>query len=75
MEEIIRGWDYFTEVRQQSAYLTLICRENGPLWRNDQTQEDSEGQSLWEEKVSENLYFEDFISEEYCALITANRAA
>lgn len=30
---------------------------------------------FWEEKVSENLYFEDFISEEDCALIAANRAA
>lgn len=73
VEQILQGWDYFTEVRQQSAYLTLLCRENGLLWRDDDTQEDSEVQSLWEEKVAENLYFEDFISEEDCALIEANR--
>ena len=73
VEEIITGWNYFTEVRQQSAYLTLLCRENGLLWRDDKTLEDSDAQSRWEEKVSENLFFEDFISAEDCALIEANR--
>ncbi|MBQ6097948.1 MAG: hypothetical protein IJK99_09395 [Bacteroidales bacterium] len=73
VEKIAKGWDYFTEVRQRSAYLTLLCRENGLLWRNDNTQEDSEAQSNWEAKVNENLYFEDFISEEDAALIAENR--
>lgn len=73
VEQILQGWEYFTEVRQQSAYLTLLCRENGLLWRDDKTLEDSDAQSRWEEKVSENLFFEDFISAEDCALIEANR--
>lgn len=73
VEAIAEGWDYFTETRQQSAYLTLLCRENGLLWRDDKTQRDGEAQSLWEEKVAENLYFMDFISDEDAALIAANR--
>ena len=50
-----------------------MCRENGLLWRDDKTQRDGEAQSLWEEKVAENLYFMDFISDEDAALIAANR--
>ncbi|MGM9736935.1 MAG: hypothetical protein ACI3ZT_00815 [Candidatus Cryptobacteroides sp.] len=73
VDAIRNGWPYETEVRKNSAYLTLLCRENGLLWRDDDTMEDSKAQSLWEEKIAENLYFEDFISEEDCALIAANR--
>lgn len=73
VEEIMNGWTYFSEEKQKSAYLTLLCRENGILWRDEQTHENSDAQTVWEEKVSENLCFEDFISEEDRALIAANR--
>ena len=73
VDALRHGWPHETEVRKQSAYLTLLCRENGLLWRDDKTMEDSEAQTQWEAKISENLYFEDFISEEDCALIAANR--
>lgn len=73
VEEIMQGWQYFTEERQQPAYLTLLCRENDLLWRNDQTQEDSEAQAVWEDTIQENLCFSDFIGEADRELIDANR--
>lgn len=73
VEKIIEGWDYFSEVRQQSAYLSLICNKLGLLWRDDRTDEDGPAQAHWEEKIMENLLFEDFISDEDYNLIAANR--
>ena len=73
VEEIQNGWEFETETRKNSAFLTLICRENGMLWRDDKTQEDSEAQSLWEEKIRENMYFMDFISDADAELINNNR--
>jgi hypothetical protein len=73
VKELAEGWDYETEGRKQGAYLTLLANRHGLLWRDDQTQEDGEAQRDWEEKVAENLYFMDFISDEDAALIAANR--
>lgn len=69
VEELATDWAHFSEVRQESGYLTLLCREKGLLWRNDETEEDGEVQRLWEEKVNCNLFFSDFISEEDYARI------
>lgn len=73
VKELAEGWDYETESRKQGAYLTLLANRHGLLWRDDNTQEDGEAQRDWEEKVAENLYFMDFISDEDAALIAANR--
>lgn len=73
VEQISEGWDHFSEVRQQSAYITLLCNRLGLLWRDDETQKDGEAQTHWEEKIQENLYFMDFLSDEDCNLIENNR--
>lgn len=73
VEKIAQGWEHQTEVRRLSAYLTLLCNKHGLLWRDDRTREDSDAQTHWEEKAAENMYFEDFISDEDNALIAANR--
>ena len=73
VDELINGWQYQTEERRMSAYLTLLCLTEGIITDYDETYEDNEAQREWEERIGERLYFTEYISEEDFDLIVANR--